>query len=328
MIIFLYGEDTFRSRQKLSALKERFKKEVDKENSSLVLLDGAELNMAKFNEAIGSSSLFATKRMVVVERVFSAKNKVLGESVFEYLKKMPKENDNVIIFWDEISGEKMSRNKLFNFLAGQEFSQNFKPYTIQQAAQWVKIEAQNKDAVFKPQALSAFIGMFGNDLWSLNNAMDVLISYKEGLNKRLMSGGNKVELEEEDVNQLEGGNIDENIFALTDAIAQKNKALALDLFEKELDAGIAEVYLLHMITRQFRILLQVRQGYDDGDTARKLSSRLNLHPFVVNKAYQQVRNFEPRMLREIFSGLARIDMGIKTGKADLKTQISLLLVGI
>ncbi len=325
MIIFLYGEDTFRSKQKLRALKEKFQKDVDKDGSSVVVLDGEFTSIEKINEAVASSSLFARKRMVIIERIFSNKSKTLLKQLEEYFKSKAEDNDNIIIVWDDVSGAKLSRNKLFNYLIEQKFSQNFKLLSDMQVSNWVNNELAPKKVVINPQALNVLISMFGNDLWTLNNEINVLVNYKQGLSK---DSDAKVEIIVEDVNSLEGAKTDENIFALTDAISQKNKALALQLFERELDAGAADVYLVHMIIRQFRILLQVRQGMDNGQNAGQIASQLKLHPFVVNKSFQQVRNFDLETLKSIFHSLVEIDQGIKTGTSDFKTQISLLIANI
>jgi len=318
MIIFLYGEDTFRSRQKLKALKEKFRQEVDKDGSSLVLLDGAETDLGKINEAVATASLFSRKRMVVIERIFSNKSKNLTNSLEELFKK--KDNDNIVIFWDDISGEKMSKNKFFNFLSAQKFSQNFKALSNLETSNWIIKEVNGHSVKISQQATNALVAMFGNDLWTLNNEIEKLVNRKQG------EGSD--EINAEDIGRLEGGKIDENIFAFTDAISQKNKAQALSLFEKEMEAGAADVYLVRMIIRQFRILLQVRQGLDSGFSPQQIASQLKIHPFVVNKSFQQVQKFDLELLKKIFNRLVEIDSGIKSGKSDFKTQISLLIAQI
>lgn len=328
MIIFLYGEDTFRSRQKLKALQGKFKQDVDKDGSSMVHLDGTNIGIDKISEAVGSASLFARKRMIVIEDIFGNKSKTLLNQLEEYLKSKEKDSDNIIIFKDDINGDKYTRNKLFKYLSSQKFSQNFKPLSNTEAVNWVRAEVDRRGAAIKPQAANLLLSMFGNDLWALSNQIDLLVHYKEGLNKRLMSGGQKIDIETDDIGHLEGAQMEENIFALTDAISQKNKSLALNLFEKELDAGSADVYLVHMIIRQFRILLQVKQGQDNGFTARKLASQLRIHPFVVNKAFAQVQKFNLELLKKIFHNMVDMDKGIKTGRTDFKTQLSLLIANI
>src|SRR3989339_652782 len=75
MLIFLYGEDSFRSRNKLNELKEKFLREIDPQGNSLSTIDGSMANFSQINESISPSSLFASKRMVVIENIFANSKK-------------------------------------------------------------------------------------------------------------------------------------------------------------------------------------------------------------------------------------------------------------
>lgn len=320
MIIFLYGEDSFRSRLKLKEFKEKFIREVDPDGNSLVTIDGETTNLSKISDATNSASLFCRKRMIVVENILKNKSKIVQDEVADFLKKQEKGQDNILIFWDEHSGEKLGKNRLFNFLrkAGEnKFVQTYEPLSNSALATWVKSEIAKRGGNITPQAVTELCALAGNDLWFLNNEIDKLIAYRKG-----------EEITEEDIRGMVRGRIDENIFALTDAIAARNKALTMELIYHELDAGAAETYLLFMILRQFKILLQIKVGLEEGLAGRDLAQHLKLHPFVVQKSSSQVRNFSLELLKRIISKLVEIDSGIKTGREDLLTALNLLFVKI
>ena len=87
MIIFLYGEDTFRSRQKLKELKSKFLRDIDSSGNSLAVLGGENTTLDRLNEIMASSSLFSKKRMIVIENIFSNKDKNIFEVLKDYLAK-------------------------------------------------------------------------------------------------------------------------------------------------------------------------------------------------------------------------------------------------
>ncbi len=325
MIIFLYGEDTWRSRQKLHELKNKFVKDVDPSSNSIIYLAGNNLTMADLSEAIGARSLFVRKRLVIIENVFANQGEKLLEKFYDYLKKQvgkkEKDDDNIIIFWDENSGTKLSANKLFKYLSEQKYAQNFKKLSNTETAAWIKKEVANRGARIKPQAILSLASMFSGDLWQLNSEIDKLINHKQA---QLLADSEAL-INEDDIELLCRGNVDANIFAFADAISNKNKASAMKLLEQELEAGVAEQYLLTMIIRQFRILLQVKEAVQSGATARKIASQLHLHPFVVQKSLAQVNGFTLQTLKNIFSSLVEIDKKTKTGQADFKSAISLLI---
>ena len=75
MIIFLYGDDSFRSRQKLNELKDKYIREVDSKASSLIYIDGETASLEQVNEAVAAPSLFVRKRMVIIENILKNKQK-------------------------------------------------------------------------------------------------------------------------------------------------------------------------------------------------------------------------------------------------------------
>lgn len=333
MIIFLYGEDTYRSRVKLNELKNKYIAEVDKNGQSIIVINGEKAGINEIVEAAAAPSLFVRKRLVIIENALG--NKALHVPVLELFEKMGKsakagdgKDENIIIFFDDESGEKMGKNKLFNFLLKQKFVQQFKPLSNTETAAWIKREVESRNGSISLRSANALAGLVGNDLWQISNEIDKLINFRKAQDNQLLEGQKIVEINNEDVSALTRGKFAENIFALTDAISQKNKAVAIRLLEEELDNGMAEVYLVHMITRQFRILLQVKEAVSLGHSARKVASELKLHPFVVQKSVNQVRNFSLDFLKSIFSYLIKLDRRLKTGQGDLRSDLALMIAKI
>ena len=348
MIIFLYGEDSFRSRQKLKELKEKFLREVDPSGHSLITLDGETVTMEKINEAVGASSLFARKRMIIIERLFLNKSQTVFDLILNYLKsnfagdgkkvgegakeprerKGTKKENNILVFWDEVGEEKVKKNKIGRFLVDQPYAYCFKPLSNTQAVSWVKRAVARQGATIQHQAAINLVSLFGSDLWALNNEIKKLISYKRGQTTGNGSQQANVVVNREDVMAMSVGSLFSNIFALLDAISHQQKGLALSLLEKELAAGTAENYLLYMLVRQFKILLQVRECLNQGQTARVIASRLKLHPFVVQKSLLPARRFSVAVLKKLYQELLDVDKQAKIGQINIKTALSRLLVEI
>jgi len=330
MIIFLYGEDTFRSRQKLNELKEKFLREIDPAGYSLTVLESDKITMEKINQAIGSISLLSKKRMIVIENIFNKKEELFFEQLLGYFKnKKEAQDDNIIIFWDDVkSGEKgITKTKLqfFNYLAKQKFAQEFKALTNLEILNWTKIQIEKRGGQISKEALSLLIALTGADSWQLNQEIDKLINFKSGQKLNLGDEHSVAGIEVADVHENVQGIFDDKIFALTDAISNRNRASAVKLFEDQLEMGKSEDYLLNMIIRQIKILLQVRQALDSGFNSKKLTSVLKLHPFVAQKCISQVRNFSLLSLRNFLSNLVKIDYLMKNGRTDVKTALNLLM---
>jgi len=331
MIIFLYGEDTFRSRQKLKEIKEKFNREVDQSGGSLNILDGEKANLRVVNEAVSPMSLLSRKRMTVIGGVFKNKSQAVFGEILELLKKREKDEGSIIVFLEEISGlEKLPKYKseLFRFLAGQKFASEFKILSNTEATNWAKAEVAKRGGHITHQGAAMLASLVGSDLWQINNEIDKLINFKLGQGLALPDGMRDPAITPQDVKDMVHGKFDENIFALTDAVGAKNKSEALRLFEEQLDAGVAGAYLLAMITRQFKIILQVKSALEQGKTPRQISSVLKLHPFAAQKAAAQAANFSEELLKKILNFLIEADFKMKTGQGDPKVMISSMIAKI
>lgn len=319
--MFIYGADSYRSRQKLNKLKEKFQKDIDTMENSVVFLDGEKLTLEKLNEAGAASSLFAAKRMIVIERLFSNKSTAILGAICDYLKKSAEKSDNIFIVWDDITGEKMGRSKLFKYLNNLEYVEKFVSLTNTELVKWIENETQKMNVKISRQAASTISGYFENNMWNVKNEVDKLIHYKLASKEDNVD----VEISVSDVEGLCRGKTDENIFALTDAISNKNKRQALELLDKEIENGVTDVYLLHMISRQFKILIQLKDAMEDGMNINEIKNQFKMHPFVIQKASTQARNFSIEALRGINDALLRIEKAIKTGKADARLAMSVLI---
>lgn len=330
MIIFLYGEDGFRARRKLNELKEKFLREVDPSGNALAIVNGEKAEIKEISGSIGASSLLAEKRMIAVEGLFLNKSRTVFNQAKEYLSKQGV-SGNIIIFLDSVSGKDRQpkyKSELFKFLSKQKYAQEFKTLSNAEAAAWAKKEVESRGGKISVSAATELISLLGNDLWQVNSEINKLISYKAGQKLRLGDNEKGTEINIEDIKSLVRGQFDENIFALTDAISNKNKSAAVKLFEEQIEAGLTDGYLLNMIIRQFKILMQIRQALDSGLNSRKIINLLKLHPFIVQKGIGQARNFNLSVLKNIFNKLIEIDYEMKSGKADVKPALSLLIARI
>ena len=87
------------------------------------------------------------------------------------------------------------------------------------------------------------------------------------------------------------------------------------LFDENPEADYP-LYLLSMIVRQFRILIQVKEMSAQGLKVSTIATRAGLRPFVAKKTKRQSLNFSMGQLEAIYARLLNTDLSIKTGKMD------------
>jgi len=319
MIIFLYGADTYRSRRLLQEMKKKFIKDTDPDSQSLNLVDGQTTNLKEIAEKINTGSLFVKKRLIIIENIFKNKKEKIFSELAAYLQKFSGSEETIIIFTDEdLDGKnkslKADAKKLFTFLGKQKYVQEFKLLSGLQLLNFIKKEAQNYKKEISTAAASTLINLTGGDLWQVASEI-----------KKLSFHAADKTISENEVKEMVTGSYSEDIFALSDALSTRNKTLALKLLEEQYAAGLSDEYLIAMLIRQFKILLQIREALDNKISPNDLANQLKIHPFVAKKGTLQARNFNALSLKNYLNNLINLDFLNKNSQTDIKTELTLLI---
>jgi DNA polymerase-3 subunit delta len=331
MIIFLYGEESFLSAQKLKDLKNKFLQKVDPSGANYLVVDGAKTNLRQIHDHLSSGVLLAKKRMVVIKNLSDNQSSSLFKKLPQTLKPYQDINDpNVIVIIENKSERDLLakfKKPLFELLKTQPYTQHNKRLTSPQLNAWIQNYLRQRNTTINFQALELLKIFLGNDLWQISAELNKLIHYKTSqLKKEKQTSKNIIVIQKEDVENLIAASAEVSIFALTDAIGTKNQTQAFRLLEKHLVSGVNEQYLLTMIIRQFRILLQIKESIEDGLTSQQIISQLKLHPFVAQKGVMQSRRFTVEKLKQIITELIKIDYQLKQGLTNFSSALNLLFL--
>jgi DNA polymerase-3 subunit delta len=118
------------------------------------------------------------------------------------------------------------------------------------------------------------------------------------------------------------------IFNAVDALGQRDGTKAALLLHNLLAHGNDPLYLLAMIVRQFRLLIQVKELANEGQSPADIAKTIKLHPFPTRKLYTQARNFTLEQLERVHKHLLKLDVQIKTGKINDVVALDLFIAGL
>jgi len=317
MIIFLYGPDTYRSRQKLNEIVEHYK-EIHKSGLDLKLLDLKEKDFQDFKNEAQIASMFSEKKLLVLKNAFE--NFDFKEKISAEIEKFAK-SEEVILFYEE----EIKKDKFFQTLKKFSEYQEFQLLDGERLKNWVKKEFKKYQAKIDSAVLEKLIEFVGNDLWQMANEIKKLVAYKTGHNQITTVTKLCPEIEREDVELLVKSKIETDIFKTIDAIAAKNKKRALKLLKAHLEKGDSPLYLLSMINFQFRNLLIIKDL-----TEKNLSpySFTDIHPYVIKKSISLLGKFSFSELKKIYQKIFEVDLDIKTGKIEPEMALDLLITEI
>lgn len=323
MIIFLYGEDAFRSREKLVELRNAY---LEKNPSSgLFTFDGdtaSEDVIKTFKQTLNESGLFATKKLVVVRR-FTEASEFIQKNTGEFLEvnweRIDADKDTVLLFWEATMPKKT--NALYKVLDKYVMKkQQFETLRGVRLEQWIvhRIHLIDAGTNIEKRALPLLVFELGDDLLALHNELCKLVDFCE----------DKL-IREADVELFVSQSVRSMVFEALEALASGNRTRALRLFEDQLEKGENALYLLSMCAWQMRNLLKVADGYADGfRQAPLLAKELKIHPFVVQKLLRQIGGFPIERIKRSFTLLADLDTQSKSGQMDPKLALNMFVMKV
>lgn len=311
MIYFLYGKDTYSSREKLKEIIESYK-QAHKSGLSLKFIDFLENKEVDFSEISGGlrqASMFKEKKLLVFCNPFKNidfKNKFLEES-----KNILKSGD-LIVFYSDCDID--AKDALLKFLLKNAKCQKFEPLAGVKLKNWAIKEFEKYKVKTEPFAVEKLINRIGSDLWRMSNEIKKLACFKKNGCVLL-----------KDIDIFIKPRIESDIFKTIDAIALKNKKEALNLVHKHIENGDSPIYLLSMINYQFRNVLNIRDLIEKRYPFNTIASKSGLHPYVAKKTYFQAQNFSIDSLKKIYQKIFQADLDAKTGKAGPEEALDMFI---
>jgi len=309
MILFFYGEDTFRLSQKLRNLKEKFVS-ASLGETNLVILEGAKVSFEEIVRQILAMPFLSRKRLVIIENFLKNGLSVVREKVADFLKKVPE--TTVLVFVEE--GNPDRRTALFRRLNLPGKTQEFKILDDIALHRWIRKEVANRRGLIEAQAVAKLVQYVGSDLWRMNNELAKLLTYQ----KRVTV---------ETIDLLVQPQVQGDIFDLIQNTAGKNISRAMQGLYHLFNQGMSEIYILTMIGYQYRNLLQLKdaQGRNERLSSGQMARKLCLHPYVVTKTWPLLKLYPLEDLKAIYGKILNFETMIKTGKIEPRVGLELLI---
>jgi len=329
MLYMLYGEDDFSLHEELEKIKEGL---TDGELLAFntTVLEGQGLSLEQLMSVCNALPFLAPKRLVIVQGLLSRfeprdrprygerlsnsaeprKEEAQWLALGERVQGMP--DSTVLVL---IDGGLRKDNPLLKLLSSRATVKEFPLLRGDRLKHWIRLRVGEKGSSMSPSATSLLADLTGSNLWLLSSEIEKL---------GLWAGQRRIE--EEDVRQLVSHAREANVFAMVDAIVEGKMALTLQLLHQLSDEGVSALYLLVMITRQFRLLLQAKELSRRSLPRAEIRNRLGLfsdYPF--RKTLEQAQRHSVGRLAEVYHKLLETDISIKTGKCGEELALDLLV---
>jgi DNA polymerase-3 subunit delta len=310
LLYILYGEDDFSLREALAEIKEGL---GDKEllATNTTILQGQNLTLQQLTITCDTLPFLAPKRLVIVEGLLSrfelqdkekhaSKPEDSGwQSFAEYVNRMSE--STVLVLTD---GELKRSNPMLVELAPLAKVREFKYLKGDRLRNWMQSRAKSLNCSVSPPALRLLSELVGSNLGLLALEIDKLC---------LFAQSRKVEVS--DVKSLVAYAQETNVFNMVDAILERNAPKATRLLHLLEEEGAAPPYLLFMITRQLRLVIQAKDMLQQKHASADIGHSLGItSDYVLQKVREQARTHSIEQLKTIYRKLLDTDISIKTGR--------------
>lgn len=332
MILFFFGEDAFRLKEKRLALKNTF---FEKNPGSTGFFefdfsDGAEVGALA--ECLLQRGLFVSKKFVIARGIFEAPIEMRRE-LAEFLDVNSAElsaDENRILLLCQ-NGQPKKVEKLWKALSKKEIkTQEFEVLGESMLLRWLDESVKRAGASgMELSAKKALIdicreapkrsgGKPNTNMFQLDTEVKKLATYRT-----------KDMVREVDVHTLspKAAN-EETVFQALDLLFSGKRRDAALLFSK-LSEGGESLGLLGMCAWQLRNIVRTKGALTDGQirNASDTAKLLGMHPFAAGKCFHIASQFSLSALEKSFSLLARLDREAKSGDRDPEGALLAFVMG-
>ncbi len=325
MLYIFHGPEEFLRAEAIQALRGRMG-DPSVAGMNTTLLDARRLNLPDLIHAAEAMPFLGDARLVVVDGLLGRlegrggkpgkADQAFGEGLAAYL---PKLSPSTWLVFDEdhVIADGHPILRVARELKANASIQLFARLSEAELRQWLVQRAKSRGGTLGADAADLLVGAAESDLRLLDQELEKLVTFADG---RTVTS--------QDVQRLTHGARSVNVFAMVDALGQRNGRKAIEQFHALVDEGEPPGRLLFMITRQFRMILQAKDLRERRANSGEMMRALGAPKFVADKVESQSRQFSPAQVDLIYRRLLETDQAIKTGQVDPLLAVDMLIAEI
>lgn len=304
----LYGEEAYLKKQYKDKLVKALVAEGDTMNFSA--FEGKHINAKEIVDLAETLPFFADHRVILIENSGFLKSSC--EDLAEYISDTPAETTCFLFVEEEVD----KRNRLYKVISKKGRAVEFGTQSDDLLVRWIvgRLKKENKNIT--REVLQYFMNMTGTDMGNIDRELEKLICYTMG----------KDVITAEDVAAVTTEQVTNKIFDMVNAIAEHEQKKALDLYYDLLTLKEPPMRILFLITRQFQILLHLKDMSGKGFDQSTIASKAGIPPFAVRRNQAQAKGFTLEQLKQAIADAVELEEAVKNGRLNDQMAVELLIV--
>ena len=306
-VYLLFGEEAYLRHQYRDKLKVALMDEADGMNYHYY--EGKDVQIPALIDQAETMPFFADRRVVVIEN--SGLFKQGGETLAEYLLQ-PAETVYFVFVESEID----KRSKLFKAVRDNGRAVEFAVQDVSVLSKWIRSLAAKEGFTIEEAAILELLERAGQDMANIKSEFEKLICYRI----------KEHEIKKEDVEAICTIRVSNRIFEMVEAISEKKNERAISLYSDLLELREPPMRILFLITRQFNILLQVKELLKNGHSRDTIGKKVGVPPYFLTKYQNQASRFTKEDLTIALEECAAMDEAVKKGLQGDRLGLEMLIV--
>lgn len=325
-IYLITGEEEYLIDESISKLKEKFIN-PSFEALNYIILDGVMLGYDDILNAAETLPFMAERKIVVVRDTLlfaggnniDSKVKDMRKDLLKYIDNINQSTTLVIVEKKETIRKNNPIYKKINEKLGIVDMEKLKGYQLEN---WIQVQFKNRGKTINKAEINYFTQQISyldknmnKTLYDVKNEISKIVNYLE----------DRIVVERSDIDGLILKPLDMNIFNLLGFISRKNGKESLRIFNEIYLSGEPVLFVLHMITRQFRNILNIKLLKNKGYTDGLIREKIKMSPFEYSKLSNEIGNFSINQLESFLEYSLEADRNIKTGVYGEQLALEILI---
>lgn len=306
-VYLLLGEENYLKKQ----YKDRLTKALisDGDTMNYAYYEGKGIDVKEIIDLSETMPFFSERRLIVIENSGFFKNATA--ELAEYMKEIPE--TTYFIF---VETELDKRGKMFKAVKDKGRIVELARQDEKTLVRWIYGNVKKEGKQIAESTIYYLLSKCGTDMENLQKEMEKLFCYT--LNNDVINM--------EDIDAICTTQITNEIFDMVNAVAEKKQKRALDRYYNLLALKEPAMRILYLLSRQFRLLMEVKEMAGEGYDKKTIASKAGLHPYAVGKYIEQSRSFSQEELRKILEESVDIEERVKTGRLGDVLAVELFIV--
>jgi len=306
-MILLYGEERYLRKQYFDIILKQYDAKKGDMNSDFY--EGKGINIGALIDQAETLPMFAERRVTVLED--TGLFKAGGEQLAEYLEN-PCETTVFVFYESEVD----ERSKLYKTVKAKGIAAQIDEQSREVLRGIIGsfLKKEGKKATLETADL--ILDKTGNNMGMLRCELEKLVTYK--IDSDIITN--------EDVEAVCSRNVEDRIFDLIDAIADRNAKKAMDLYYDLIALRESPIKLLALMEKQYNQLLQIRLLRDEGGQPAEIADKCGINRYFIGKYMTRASRYSAKALREIFESAVQTDEDIKMGRISERLGVETLIL--